>query len=81
MMPEPVDEKDIHWVDIAFMNAVNAGAEAANRFLPHISRALNYTNKWSLAHNTLTRVVRLWRSQDNRSFHQNLSRNNTIQAE
>ena len=63
------------------MNAVNAGAEAANSFLPHISRALNYTNKWSLAHNTLTRVVRLWRSQDNRSFHQNLSRNNTIQAE
>ena len=53
------------------MNAVNAGAEAANRFLPHISQALNFTNKWSLAHNTLTRVVRLWRSQDNRSFHQN----------
>ena len=63
------------------MNAVNAGAEAANRFLPHISRALIYTNKWILSRNTLTRVVRLWRSKDNRSFHQNLSRDNIIQAE
>ena len=81
MMPELVNEKDVHWVAIAFMNAVNAGAETANRFLPHISRALIYTNKWILARNTLTRVVRLWRSKDNRSFHQNLSRDNIIQAE
>ena len=63
------------------MEAVKAGAEIANRFLPHISRALKYTNKWILARNILARMARFWRSKDNRSFHQNLSRDNTIQGE
>ena len=63
------------------MEAVKAGAETANRFLPHISRALKYTNKWILARNILARMARFWRSKDNRSFHQNLSRDNIIQAE
>ena len=63
------------------MEAVKAGAETANRFLPHISRALKYTNKWILARNILARMARFWRSKDDRSVHLNLSRDNIVQAE
>ena len=81
MLPELVDESDVHWAAIAFMKAVKAGPETVNGFLPHVSRALDYTNKWILARNILARMVSFWRSRDAQSVHQNLSRENIVQAE